>query len=117
MLHEFNSLTRVQRNIDDWYICHSVYENNFMHFDLLNHMSLYSLIYILDQVMKWRGKFRQTKMCRDTDNKQLTQKEQRLCTDFSYETQCSFYNTSILQIYCQKQCAKKTCTVCDIRLI
>jgi hypothetical protein len=61
-LHESNGLIRVQTIINDWYLCHAMYENIFMFFNLLDHMSMYSLFCVLDQIMAWRKvKFRWTR--------------------------------------------------------
>lgn len=58
-LHENGGLLKVQSLINDWYLCHAMYTKLFMSFNLLNHMSVYSLLCILDQVMAWRKvKFR-----------------------------------------------------------
>lgn len=58
-LHENNGLIRVQKVLNDWYLCHAMYKNIFMFFNLSDHMSMHSLYCLLDQVMAWRKvKFR-----------------------------------------------------------
>jgi hypothetical protein len=58
-MHETNGLLRVESLLNDWHACHSQCKYFFCCYNLLNHMTLHSLLYILEQVMAWRRvKFR-----------------------------------------------------------
>jgi hypothetical protein len=58
-LQENGGLLRVEKLINVWYMCHRNVLNAFEYFNMLSHMSVHSLICILDQVMAWRRwKFR-----------------------------------------------------------
>ena len=58
-LQENGGLLKVEKIINNWYLCHAMYADMFVSFNLLNHMSMHSLFCLLDQVMAWRKvKFR-----------------------------------------------------------
>lgn len=71
-MHETNGLSNVELLINNWYKCHMHNENIFYYYNMLNHMSIRTLVYILDQVMTWRNlKFLWTKRCGNTDKQPL----------------------------------------------
>lgn len=58
-MHEKKGLLKVESLINDWHACHSQCKYSFQCYSLLNHMTLHSLLYVLEQVMAWRRvKFR-----------------------------------------------------------
>ena len=58
-LQENNGLLRVEKLINVWYMCHKNVFNAFQYFNMLQHMSVHSLLCVLEQVMAWRRwKFR-----------------------------------------------------------
>ena len=54
-MHEPNALLLVETLINNWLACHTYEHYEFKCFSLLQHMSLQSLPYILEQVLAWRG--------------------------------------------------------------
>ena len=70
-MHEDKGLVKVEMLINNWYKCHMYGENVFQYYNMLNHVSVRTLLYILDQVMIWRNvKLPWTRRCESTD-KQL----------------------------------------------
>jgi hypothetical protein len=68
-IHERSGLLRLETLVNNWYMCHVNFENAFQYFNLYNHMSLHSLLCILEQVMAWRRvKFRYKETFTSTDS-------------------------------------------------
>ena len=60
-MHERYGLSKVCTLLNEWHECHTMCGDAFQHYNMLNHMSMQSLCYILEQVMAWRKvKFRWT---------------------------------------------------------
>ena len=58
-MHEYGGLLKVETMLNSWYRCHKRCDNIFQYFNMLNHVSMQSLMHIIDQVMAWRRvKFR-----------------------------------------------------------
>lgn len=53
-IHEKDGFLRVQTIMNNWFTCHCYMLHAFDNFNMLNHMSMWSLCYILQQVMTWR---------------------------------------------------------------